>query len=797
MKRIVTTLPVDGTSKCHGKLRLLAKMLGTVAAIALLQGTVWSSPAAAQEGLEANFAGDLDPNAEMALESDNLTYDFDRDLIIATGNVQVFYDGITVEAAKITFDRANGQLTAHGNVILTEPDGNIIQTEEITLSDDLANGFARALRVETADRTRIIADSAERQNGNKTTFKNGTYSVYTGPKHPPEKPPLWRIKSATIIHDKKAQTIRYENARFEFFGVPIAYVPFLSMPDPSVKRKSGFLIPNYILSSKLGFGVSVPYYWALSPHYDLTTTLTPLTRQGVLGDVSFRHQLKNGSYTLSAAGISQMDRSQFSGTSGDEQLRGAVRTTGGFSLNNFWSYGWDLVYKSDRSVLADYSWTSLGGANKSNIYLDGYSDRNSLTFQGHAFSISQEDYRNTALDAPGFSPVGSQLQDKQAFVLPAVDYDYVFSDPIVDGELSLKANFTSLTRSETDAFSPDGGTTARFRGIDGTFTRFSGEAEWRRTFIDPIGQSFTPFAYVRGDLFWQAGADRDVNRLANEDFAGRAMPAAGLEYRYPIVATFQGGNQIIEPIAQVIVRPDEQRIGELPNDDAQSLVFDTTTLFDYDKFSGFDRAEGGSRLNLGMSYKLQLNEGYYISALFGRSIQLSGDNSFEKADLLGSSLDSGLESRESDYVGSLYFDTRFGVKVGAQARFDDEDLSVNRLQAQALASYGPVVSSLTYAFLGEQPNLGIDEPREELVGSASIRLLENWRAYGSFRYDMENENIVQDGIGIGYDDEGFSMSLSYLEDRSRNDGEATNKTVYFRFGLRTIGDFQLSQGLGQ
>lgn len=796
--RILTSLPVDVADRRPTKLRFLAKLLGTVAAIALVQAGSFATLAHAQDGLESGLVGGLDPNAELALESDNLTYDFDRDLIIATGDVQVFYDGATVEAHKIVFDRKNGQLSAYGNVILTEPDGNVIRTEEITLSEDLANGFARALRVETADRTRITADSAERANGNTTTFQNGTYSVYTGPKNPPEKPPLWRIKSSTIIHDKQSKTITYEDARFEFFGVPIAYFPYMSMPDPSVKRKSGFLIPNYVLSSKLGIGVSAPYYWALNPHYDLTTTITPLTRQGVLGDATFRHRLRSGEYTISAAGISQANQSEFSGTSGDKQIRGAVRTTGSFNLTDKWTYGWDLIHKTDRAFLADYSFTSLGGAERSNIYLDGYTDRNSLTFQGYAFSISQEDYRNTALDAgKGFSPVGQQLQDKQAFVLPVIDYDYVFSDPIVDGELSLKANFTSLTRAETDAFSPDGGTTTRFRGVDGTFSRLSGEAEWRRTFIDPLGQTFTPFAYVRGDLFWQASSDNDVDQLTEEDFAGRAMPAAGIEYRYPIVATFNGGNQIIEPIAQVIVRPDEQRIGQLPNEDAQSLVFDATTLFEYDKFSGFDRAEGGSRLNLGLSYKLQLDGGHYLSALFGRSIQLSGDNSFAKADILGAASDSGLESRESDYVGSLYLDTRYGVKVGTQARFDDEDFSVNRLQAQALATYGPVVSSLTYAFLNKKPSLGITDPREEIVGSASLKLLENWRLYGSFRYDLENENFVQDGLGVGYDDEGFSMSLSYLEDRSRNDGEATNKTIYFRIGLRTIGDFQLSQGLGQ
>ena len=287
---------------------------------------------------------------------------------------------------------------------------------------------------------------------------------------------------------------------------------------------------------------------------------------------------------------------------------------------------------------------------------------------------------------------------------------------------------------------------------------------------------------------------KNVNALTGESFVGRAMPAAGLEYRYPFIATFDGGNQILEPVAQVIVRPNEQRIGELPNEDAQSIVFDATTLFNYDKFSGFDRSEGGSRVNVGLNYKLQLDEGYYLSALFGRSYQISGDNSYSTPDVLGATQDSGLATRESDYVGSMYLDTQYGVRLGAQARLDDEDFRVRRFQAQATGTYGPVVSTLAYAFLGAQPDLGINDPREEVVGSASLRLQDNWRVFGSLRYDLENYDMVQNGAGIGYDDEGFSLSLSYAEDRSRNNGEDVDRTIFLRIGLRTIGNTQVSTG---
>ena len=766
-------------------------LFSVVAAVSCASLTL---PVHGQQSLKTELQAQIIPDAEMLLESDQITYDFDRDLIVASGGVQIFYDGYTVDAHQIVYDRRKGELKARGEVVMTEPTGNVVRTNELTLSEDFANGFANALQLDTPQRTRFIADKATRSDGNVTTFDNALYTVYTRPTNPPNKPPLWRIRAAKIIHDQKEKVIYYENASLEFFGAPVAYLPYMSMPDPTVKRKSGFLIPTGVANDRLGFGASIPYYWALDPHYDLTTTLTPLSKQGAVADFKFRHQLANGGYTFAAAGLFQARPSEFSGSSGDRRWRGAINTTGNFNLSENWKAGWDLTYKSDRAFLKDYSFVSFNDDDEtSEAYLSGNTLRNGFSVKGYAFSIFQEDYTNPTYDAPGFSPIGQSLQDKQPFVAPVVDYNFVFDDPIGGGELSFDSNFTSLTRAKTDAFRASG--VDRFRGVDGTFSRMSMQTNWRRTFIDPIGQSFTPFAYVRGDLFFNASADPNVNALTGDAIAGRAMPAAGLEYRYPFIATFQGGNQILEPVAQVIVRPDEQSIGELPNEDAQSIVFDATTLFEWDKFSGFDRAEGGSRLNVGLNYKLQLDRGYYMSALFGRSYQLGGKNSYATPDILGATLDSGLASSQSDYVSSLYLNTNHGIRVGAQARLDEDDLSFRRFQAQATARYGPLSSSLAYAFLSAQPNLGIPDPREEILSSASLRLEDNWRVFGLLRYDLENSDVVQDGIGAGYDDEGFSLSLSYAEDRSRNDGDKVNRTFYMRIGLRTIGNTQISSGL--
>ena len=79
--------------------------------------------------------------------------------------------------------------------------------------------------------------------GNFTVFENGVYTACAPCKDDPKKPPLWQVKGARIIHDQDEKMLYFETAQLEFFGVPIAYLPYFSTPDPTVKRKSGFLIP--------------------------------------------------------------------------------------------------------------------------------------------------------------------------------------------------------------------------------------------------------------------------------------------------------------------------------------------------------------------------------------------------------------------------------------------------------------------------------------------------------------------------------------------------------------------------
>ena len=156
----------------------------------------------------------------------------------AVGNVQIYYDGSTIEADKVSYDQKTKRLRAEGNVRLTEPGGKITYGDILELNDDYRDGFVNSLRLETADATRFAAARADRSEGNYSVLQSGVYTACEACKDDPKKPPLWQVKAARIIHDEQEKMIYFEQAKLEFFGYPVAYFPYMSAPDPTVKRKA-------------------------------------------------------------------------------------------------------------------------------------------------------------------------------------------------------------------------------------------------------------------------------------------------------------------------------------------------------------------------------------------------------------------------------------------------------------------------------------------------------------------------------------------------------------------------------
>ena len=179
-------------------------------------------------------SGQSDPNAQMLVRADELQYDNTNNRILAVGNVQIYYQGSTLEADKVVYEQITKRMRAEGNARLTEADGKVVRGEIIDLTDQFRDGFVDSLQLESADRTRFAAPRAERKQGRYTVFESGVYTACEPCKDDPRKPPRWQVRATRIIHDATEKMIYFEDARPEMLGFPMFYWPYLSTPDPTV-----------------------------------------------------------------------------------------------------------------------------------------------------------------------------------------------------------------------------------------------------------------------------------------------------------------------------------------------------------------------------------------------------------------------------------------------------------------------------------------------------------------------------------------------------------------------------------
>jgi LPS-assembly protein len=744
-------------------------------------------------------------DGQMLVQANEVDYDYNNSRVSAVGNVQLFYNGTSVEADKVIYDQKTKRLHAEGNIRLTDVDGKITYASILDLSDDYRDGFVDSLRVDTADSTHMAASRADRSSGNYTVFENGVYTACAPCKDDPQKPPLWQVKGMRIIHDQINKMLYFENAQLEFFGVPLAYIPYFSAPDPTVKRKTGFLMPSYTTSSSYGFGVETPFYWAIAPDYDLTFNPRFTTQQGVLFQGEFRQRLIDGAYQIRAAGIDQLDPGAFGSLPGDRRFRGDVETKGEFALNDKWVWGWEGVALSDIQFLQDYrlsvyqdafgSFLALPTEAPSQLYLTGVGNRSYFDARTiYYLSLS-----------------GNQSQ--VPVIWPVIDYSNVINHSVLGGEVSYKTNFTNLTRDEA-VFDPINAVAAAtgacsvltsadpaksivpanclMRGMPGTYTRATGEVNWRRSFTDSAGEIWTPFASVRADAINASISNQPgvSNFLPVGDTeALRVMPTVGLEYRYPFINVQPWGTTTVEPIAQVIIRPNEPYAGKLPNEDAQSMTFDTSNLFSVDKFSGYDRVEGGGRANAGVQATTQFDRGGAITAVFGESYQLFGLNSFAVHDVTNTAVDSGLQTPLSDYVASLSYSPNKVFTFSTRARFDQATWNVQRFEAEGRANFDRWSVSVLYGDYAAQPDIGFLTRREGILVSGSVKVASNWVASGAARWDLVANQINQYVVGAGYVDDCFVLAANYVTSFSyatTTSPPILGHAFMLQIGLRTL-----------
>lgn len=737
------TLPARGKRRWAGA-RILAP--GLLCALSLLAATaIGPSSVSATNGPATPVLKAPSEREPMDVVADRFTNNSQSRVAVAIGNVYIVYGSYRLKADKVIYDRRAGTLKAIGNVWLREPNGNILKSKDLVLDDKFTEGFANYVQLLMTNDATITAVYVRREEGPVTTFEQ---VVYTRCKTcvTADGQPFWELKSDKARYVEEDHRIYHENARMEVLGVPVFWLPYLSHPDPQTKRASGFLVPRFGYSDTLGATGEIPYFINLAPNYDLTLRPRFTSKQGPLARAIWRHRTASGKYEIDASGIYQFNPNKVANP-GNERLRGAIQSNGQFDLSTYWYWGWDGTVTSDDTYLKRYK---IDGKDSftSQVYLTGLKDRN-------YFNAAVYHYQST---------IAGESSKVLPFVHPHIRSSIIFDRPVLGGELGFDSKSYTLTRRN---------------GADAT--HWTPELHWRRQMISEAGLLVTPFASVRGSISSSDNvADPTVpgGRRGQEDVA-QVMPKAGLDIRWPFISSGDDAQHIITPAAQIVTATNERKANRISNEDAATFTFDASNQFLADRFTGTDRFDGGTRADIGLIYEYLMNNGGFVKVSVGQSYHLAGRNSFAR--------ESGLENTFSDFVASAVYQPNSNLRFHYVGRFDSKTLDPKHQEVHAALQWENLFVEVNYASIDASPSFARVARQHHLWSQAALQLGNDFHLFGGLRYDVRNDYIVTNHVGIGYECDCATIKVTYRENRTRDRDVEPDRAVLLSVEFKTLG----------
>jgi LPS-assembly protein len=700
-------------------------VLPTVAAAQAQPASAASTPASTA----------ITPDQIVEFSADTVTYDSEADVVTASGEVRMNREGNYLAADQVVWNRKTGEVRALGNVVLLTPEGDKLVGDNVLLTDTLQSGTVENLLVVLEGGGRIAARRGTR-NGQITTLENAIYSpcpVTTDTGCP--KRPSWAITAVRVIDDPAHNRVRFEGGRFQLFGVTLPLLPIFNIAR-GTGGATGWLVPEFSLSTIKGFEIAEPYHWQIGPNRDLT--ITPHVYTGVLPAIEAKYRELNSLGAFQLGGFltyGTIENVNPDATSTAEGIRAYFEANGKVQLDPYWSITGSVRVASDKTVTRVY---------------DISSDDRLRSFV-NAERISTDSYISIA----GWAFQGLRADDNQKQIpiaLPAIDARFRMDD-VFGGKLQLQGNSLSILR------------------VEGQDTqRAFASAEWDMRRLTPWGQQVTFTAYARGDVYHTDDAESTVVPIYRglDGWHARVIGALAADVQWPFVGPLFGGTQTLVPRVQLVLTPPTANL-DIPNEDARSVDLEDSNLFALNRFPGYDRWEDASRVTYGFDWSFE-RPNLSIESNVGQSYRLSNRPGIFPAG-------TGLNSDISDIVGRTR--VRFGslIDITERYRLDKSTLAVRRNEVDLTVGTTQTYAQIGYLRLNRNIDPTIEDLRdlEELRLAARVLFSRYWSIFGATVVDLTNKREdplslangfqpVRSRLGIEYEDDCLQLGVTWRRD---------------------------------
>lgn len=663
-------------------------------------------------------------NQSAVLIADSVQID-SGDVLTAEGNVEVFQGNVSMTASKVSYDPSTEKLVVEGPIILKDGDSIVVLASQAELDRDLRNGLLRSARMVLEQQLQLAAAQIHRVDARYSQlYKTAVTSCRVC--HPGDVP-LWQIRAKRVIHDQEERQLYFEHAQLRIGNTPVFYLPRLRLPDPTLDRATGFLIPTVQSNSILGTGVKVPYFIRIGDHKDLT--LTPyFSAETRTLEWRYRQAFRSGRISVDGA------------ISRDNVLKDEDRYflfgAGTFDLGKGFELDFDVETVSDDAYLALY----------------GYTFKDRLDSQISVSRARRDSYFSVGTIVYESLRAG-EVQSTLPTIVTDASYEQRLFPDQTGGELRFSVNAHNHHRSSKSTVSGQG------RDV----TRIDAGVAWLRSWQLPAGLVAETNLGIEFESF---DTRQDAVFGGTES---RAIPVMSAALRYPLRKTDkQGVTHFLEPIVQVAWTGGDQ--ANVARDESTRVEFDEGNLFALSRFPEIDRREHGTVIAVGAHWSRFDPSGWESHLTVGQIFRNERISDFSSS--------TGLDGKSSDTLIAGQILTQSGLALTARALVDNK---LNFSRAEIRGDWAGENSTVggSYVWLEEDAAENRTKAVSELALNASRRFSRHWTVSGEWRYDFEDDRTAIAGLGLGYENECVNVDLSI----ERRFSSSTNIEPSTNFGF--------------
>lgn len=689
------------------------------------------------------------------ISSQSMHSDQASGIMTAQGKVEISHANYILHADKVTYNQKTGVMHAEGHVAMLTPEGDVqfAQSEDVT--GDLKQAFIRNVAILFSDNSRLAARTATRYEGRYTVADTASYTSCNVCKKDPKNPPLWQLHAKQIVHDNEEHNIYYHDTTIEFADVPVFYTPYLSSPDPTVKRRQGLLSPMPGFTPTLGAFVRTPYYFDIAPDKDFVLAPTFSQTDGAQLGGNYRERFDRGSLDVSGS-FTHADLVSDANINQGKQWRGHLFSKFIYDIDNVWRAGSDVNFASDKSYLPRYHYTSTDELTTRN-YLEGFSGRDYASVNQYYF----EDLR------PGTQAV-------QPIVLPEANFS-AYGEPgqTFGGRWSLDGNALVTTRDNARQALWQQGPDTRRLALNGG---------WERRFISDYGFVTNVSGLLHLDSYWANNVIDPINNttIYNNVLFARQFEQANATVSYPMSRSGEGYQQLLEPIVGFTAAPAFHNSVEQPIEDSEDITFDETNLFSPNRFTGYDLIEGGSRVTYGLRHVVTTDDGGRVDMFGGQSYDFTRDKAFTSI--------TGLQDHVSDYVGRILLSPTKWLDLNYGFRLDHKTLDPQRQYAQVSVGTPLFRPYANYSSGYSVDTTGIIRKVDDATLGFDTRFAKYWNIHVDHTHGFDPDPGPRStNLTLGYGDECFVGAITASQNNTQRVGLSSGTSVYFHIFLKNLG----------